>query len=69
MKTTPEEVRSYIWECIPQGEAEKLRQRFVDLGRVRLSEVDAAQQRIIGKIREMEEAGEIIVARPGETIG
>jgi flagellar motor switch protein FliG len=28
--------------------------------------VERAQQRIVGLIREMEEAGEIVVERPGE---
>lgn len=69
MKTAPENVKSFIWDCLPPADAQKLKVRFEELGRVRLSEVDAAQQRIIAKIREMDEVGEIVVARPGETVG
>jgi flagellar motor switch protein FliM len=69
MKAAPDEVRDLIWGCMPPGDIEKLKLRFEELGRVRLNEVDAAQQRIVSVIREMEEAGEIVVARPGEMIG
>jgi flagellar motor switch protein FliG len=34
-----------------------------------LNEVEAAQQKIVGLIREMADTGEIVVARPSEMIG
>jgi len=35
------------------------------MGPVRLSDVEEAQQKIVGIIRRLEEAGEIIIARGG----
>jgi flagellar motor switch protein FliG len=37
------------------------------LGLVRLREVEEVQQRIVGVIRELEEAGEVVVSRIDET--
>jgi flagellar motor switch protein FliM len=68
MKASPEDVRVFIWECLPQDEAKALKSRLEGLGKLRLSEVEAAQQKIVAMLREMEESGEIVIARPGETV-
>jgi flagellar motor switch protein FliM len=68
MKATPEEVRAFLWECMSKSDAEKIKARLDELGRVRLHDVEESQQRIVAKIRVMEENGEIVVARPGEMI-
>ena len=39
-----------------------------EMGPVRLTDVDAAQMRIVGVIRKMEQEGEIVIARPDELI-
>jgi flagellar motor switch protein FliM len=69
LKAVEEKVKAFVWDCIAKPEAEKLSKRFDELGRVRLNEVEAAQQKVVGLIREMEENGEIVVARPSEMIG
>jgi flagellar motor switch protein FliM len=69
VKATTEDVRSFIWDCIPRAEVEGLKARLEKLGRTRLKDVEEAQQRIVGVIRRMEEEGVIIVAHPGETVG
>lgn len=68
MKAAPEELKSLIWSCIPKGEAEGLKARFDELGKVRLSEVDAAQQKIVAAIREMEDSGEVVIERPEDAM-
>jgi flagellar motor switch protein FliM len=66
MKAAPAEVKAFIWGCAPREDGERLEARLKELGPVRLHDVERAQQRIVGLIREMEEAGEIVVERPGE---
>jgi flagellar motor switch protein FliM len=69
LKATDEKIRGFVWECLPGADAARLRARLEKTGRVRLSDVDAAQQRIVGVIRRMEEEGKIVVARPDEVVG
>jgi flagellar motor switch protein FliM len=69
LKAVEEKVKSFIWECVPKADVEKLARQFEEMGRVRLNEVEAAQQKIVGLIREMEENGGIVVAHPSEMIG
>ena len=69
VRATLEEVRSFVWECVPRAEVERLKARLEKLGRTRLRDVEEAQQRIVGVIRRMDDEGKIVVARPEETIG
>jgi flagellar motor switch protein FliM len=69
LKATMEKVRSFVLECVPGADSARLQARLEKTGRVRLSDVDAAQQRIVGVIRRMEEEGKIVVARPDEVVG
>jgi flagellar motor switch protein FliG len=48
------------------SDAESLKARLESVGRARLTDVEAAQQRIVGVIRRMEEEGKIVVGRAGE---
>jgi flagellar motor switch protein FliG len=66
LKGVPPEVQSFIWESVPREDVPRLRKRLQEMGPVRLYEVEKAQQTIVATIRDLEEAGEIIVARPGE---
>ncbi|MCX7030497.1 MAG: hypothetical protein NTU62_10310 [Spirochaetes bacterium] len=68
LKATIEKVRAFVWECVPGADAQKLQARLEKMGRVRLSDVDSAQQRIVGVIRRMEEEGRIVVGRVGEVV-
>lgn len=44
----------------------ELEEGLRSLGLVRISDVDRAQQNVVGLIRKMEEDGEIVVARQDE---
>jgi flagellar motor switch protein FliM len=68
MKAVPDTVKEFIFGCMAEADAEDLEKKCEALGKIRLSEVDAAQQRVVGAIREMEENGEIMIARPEETV-
>lgn len=68
MKAAPEDVQRFLWDQMPPEEGQKLRTRYEEMGRLRLSEVEKAQARIVTLIREMDESGEIVIARPGETV-
>ena len=66
LKGASEEVKERIFRNISKRAAEMLRDDLDFLGPVRLREVEDAQQRIVGIIRRLDEAGEIIISRGGE---
>jgi flagellar motor switch protein FliG len=68
LKATEQKVEDFVWECVVPARVQALKERLTKMGRARLSDVDAAQQRIVGVIRRMDEEGLIVVARPGETV-
>lgn len=66
LKGSTPEVREKILRNLSERAAEMLQEEIEYLGPVRLRQVEEAQQSIVAKIRVLEEAGEIIVARGGE---
>lgn len=68
LKAVSDDVKNRVWECLPAGTAAPLQERLLKMGSVRLSLVEAAQMRIVGRIRRLEEEGEIVVARPEELV-
>lgn len=66
LKTASDEVKAKIFRNISKRAAETLRENIAYLGPVRLRDVEEAQQRIVAVIRQLEEAGEIIVRRGQE---
>jgi flagellar motor switch protein FliM len=68
MKAIPDKVREFIWDCAPKEALAGLKSRFEAIGRIRLHDVEEAQARIVSLIREMEESGEIIIEKPGESL-
>ncbi len=68
MKVVSEDVKSYILNQISKEKNKELVEGIERLGRVKISDIDKAQQRIVALIREMEENGEIIVCRPDEIV-
>jgi len=64
MKAVPNDVRDFLWDCVDGEKRPALQEAFGAMGKVRLHDVEEAQQRIVALIREMEENGEIVVARP-----
>ena len=68
MKAVPREVREKVDRNLPKGKGETFAADVEKIGPVKLSEVEAAQQRIVSVIRRKEEEGAIVVARPDETV-
>jgi len=65
LKGVGEDVQNRIFKNMSERASNMLREEMEFMGPVRLRNVEEAQQRIVGIIRRLEEAGEIIVARGG----
>jgi flagellar motor switch protein FliG len=57
LKGTSEQLRNQILSCMSQRGAEMLREDMEAMGPVRIKEVEAAQQQIIGVVRQLENEG------------
>ncbi len=66
LKTSSEEVADRIYKNMSKRAAEMLKEDIEFMGPVRLREIEEAQQKIVGVIRRLEEAGEIVISRGGE---
>lgn len=67
LKLASDEVKAKIFKNISQRAAEQLRENMEYLGPVRLRDVEEAQQKIVAVIRRLEEQGEVIISRGGES--
>ena len=65
LKGVGEEVQARIYKNMSERAATMLKEDMEFMGPVRLRNVEEAQQRIVGVIRRLEEAGEIVVSRGG----
>ncbi|MBN6185832.1 flagellar motor switch protein FliG [Aneurinibacillus sp. BA2021] len=65
LKVANEEVRSVVFRNMSKRMADTFKEEMEYMGPVRLRDVEEAQTRIVGIIRRLEEAGEIIIARGG----
>jgi flagellar motor switch protein FliG len=65
LKGVGEEVQTRIYKNMSERASTMLKEDMEFMGPVRLRNVEEAQQRIVGIIRRLEEAGEIVVARGG----
>lgn len=63
LKGADQQIHERLIANMDRSEQDRFRQDYQDLGPVRLGEVEAAQQRIIAVVRELEESGAIEVAR------
>ena len=68
LKISSEEVANTIYRNLSKRAAQTLKEDIEFMGPVRLIEAEAAQQRIVGIIRALDEANEIIIARGGENV-
>ena len=66
MKTASNEVKDKIFTNLSKRAAEMLKEEMEYMGPVRLKVVQEAQQRIVGTIRRLEEAGEIVIMGRGK---
>jgi len=64
LKGVQDEVAAFVWSCLPASEVPRLKEAFGAMGAVRLSDVEAAQRRIVETIRSLEEEGRIIITGP-----
>jgi flagellar motor switch protein FliG len=65
LKTASEGLKSKILNNMSSRAAETIREDMEFMGPVRISDVEAAQQKIVDIVRRLEEAGEIIIAGRG----
>jgi flagellar motor switch protein FliG len=65
LKTASEPLKEKIFSNMSQRAAELIKEDMQYMGPVRLSDVEAGQQRIVDIVRRLEDAGEIIIAGRG----
>ncbi len=66
LKTASDELKDKIFTNMSARASELIKEDMEYMGPVRLSDVEAAQQRIVDVVRRLEEAGEIIISGRGE---
>ena len=66
LKAASEEVSNVIFNNMSQRQRETIQTDIQYLHNVRMRDVEEAQQRIVGVIRRLEEAGEIVISKGGE---
>lgn len=67
LKGATEEVQNVIYNNMSKRLTEMIKEDIEFMGPVRLKDVEEAQQKIVNVIRKLEDAGEIIISRGGET--
>jgi flagellar motor switch protein FliG len=66
LKGASEDLRSKFFKNMSKRAADMLREDMEFMGPVRVRMVEEAQQKIVNAVRQLEEAGEIVIARGGE---
>ncbi len=66
LKAVSTDVREYVLGVLDPRERGEIEATFEEMGSVRLSDVEAAQQRIVFVIKTLEDEGQIVVTRQGE---
>ncbi len=66
LKAVDQEVQDKIFNNMSKRAAVALREDMEFMGPIRLKDVEESQQRVVTIIRKLEEAGDIIISRPGE---
>lgn len=65
LKSSNEEVQNVIFKNLSKRLASMIKEDIEFMGPVRMKDVEEAQQQIVGVIRKLEDAGEIVIARGG----
>ena len=65
LKTASEDLMEKIFRNMSERAVELVKEDMEYMGPVRISDVEAAQQRIVDVVRRLEDAGEIIIAGRG----
>lgn len=63
LKATPKEVAAKVFKNMSTRAADMLREEIEYMGPVKIRDVEEAQQKIVNVIRNLEDKGEIVVAR------
>lgn len=66
LKGATDEVKEKFFKNMSKRAAEMLKEEMTYMGPVRMRDVDQAQQRIVGIVKKLETAGEVVISRPGE---
>ncbi len=66
LKAANEEVKTVIFQNMSQRMQETIKSDIQYLHNVRMRDVEEAQQKIVATIRQLEEAGEIVIAKGGK---
>jgi flagellar motor switch protein FliG len=65
LKTASEELKEKIFKNMSERAVQLIKEDMQYMGPVRVSDVEAAQQKVVDVVRRLEEAGEIIIAGRG----
>ncbi len=65
LKTASEELRDKIFRNMSERAAQLIKEDMEFMGPVRVSDVEAAQQKIVDVVRRLEDAGEVIISGRG----
>jgi flagellar motor switch protein FliG len=65
LKTASEELKNKIFKNMSERAAQLIREDMEYMGPVRVSDVEAAQQRIVDIVRRLEEAGDVVIEGKG----
>ncbi len=65
LKTASEELKAKIFSNMSERAAQLIKEDMEYMGPVRVSDVEAAQQRVVDVVRRLEDAGEIIISGRG----
>ncbi len=66
LKTASEELKQKIFGNMSERASQLIKEDMEFMGPVRVSDVEAAQQRIVDVVRRLEDAGEIVISGRGE---
>ncbi|MAU07797.1 MAG: flagellar motor switch protein FliG, partial [Deltaproteobacteria bacterium] len=65
LKTASDAVKELIFSSMSSKQGEMVRDDLENLGPVRVSDVESAQQKIIKVVKTLEEEGKIVIAGSG----
>ena len=65
LKTASEELKAKIFKNMSERAAQLIQEDMQFMGPVRVSDVEAAQQKIVDVVRRLEDTGEIVIAGRG----
>lgn len=67
LKTASEELKQKIFGNMSERAASMIKEDMEYMGPVRVSDVEAAQQRIVDVVRRLEESGDVVISGRGES--